>query len=162
MMPSKFLKRAMDIVKYDVKDTASSYTMNLQSLKKDAVAVGNMIKSDTSNISSTVQDTFKRIKAGKAIKDITTWFYNSAEEEDNKSESSDDFDNGMDFEGPEDDSNESNSSSKPQLSIPSSNETAKQLSAMYKIGAKQTEASVANTAPIRSRFVGSKIPLSRP
>lgn len=152
MMPSKFLKRAMDIVKYDIKDTASSYTMNLQALKKDAVAVGNMIKSDTSNISSTVQDTFKRIKAGKAIKDITTWFYNSAEEEDNKSESSDDFDNGMDFEGPEDDSNESNSSSKPQLSIPSSNETAKQLSAMYKIGAKQTEASVANTAEIVTNF----------
>lgn len=143
-MASKFLKRAMELVKSDLVTTASDYTGNIQDLRKDAKAVAAQIQTDTSGIVASVQDNYKRIKSGKILKDISDWFYNSADSaEAELNNDNDDFDAGMDL--PDDDSS---SDEKPTVSIPSSAESAKQISAMYKIGAKQAEASVANTAEI--------------
>ena len=136
-----FLKRAMELVKYDVDATAKNYASNIIALKNDAKAVSNAIQTDTSDIIQSAQANYKRIKTGRVFKDLADWFYSNAEEAESEAEKNsskdDDFDPGFDFGEDEDEK----STDKPTLSLPSVAESGKQLSAMYKIGAKQTEAS---------------------
>lgn len=148
-MASKFLKRAMEIIKNDTVTTAKGYTSNLLEIKNDAKAVAAQIQQDTTTIIASAQDTYKRIKSGRIVKDISDWFYNSASSEEQES-GDDDFDAGVDFDGL---SNEDgDGEEKPALNIPSSKESSKQIATMYKIGAKQTEAAIANTAELISTF----------
>ena len=139
-MANKFLKRAMEIVKADINTTANEYASNLIKLKNDAKAVASQMQGES--IVSDVQNTYRRIKSGNIVKDISNWFYNNADEF--EAESLKDKEDDFDFGGPSDDTDED----KPKLSIPSSSESSKQLAAMYKIGAKQAEAALANTAEL--------------
>lgn len=151
MAKRNFLKRAMELVKYDVDTTAKNYASNIIALKNDAKAVSNAIQTDTSDIIQSAQANYKRIKTGRVFKDLADWFYNNAEEAESEAEKNskdDDFDPGFDFGEDEDEK----STDKPSLSLPSVAESGKQLSAMYKIGAKQTEASIANTAELVATF----------
>lgn len=136
-MANKFLKRAMEIVKADINTTANEYASNLIKLKNDAKAVASQMQGES--LVTDVQNTYRRIKSGNIMKDITAWFYNNADEMDSEIGKEDDFD----FGGKSDDEEET-----PSLNIPSSAESSKQLSAMYKIGAKQAEAALANTAEL--------------
>ena len=138
-MANKFLKRAMEIVKFDIEQTGKEYASNLIKLKNDAKAVASQMQGESTVME--VQSTFKRMKSGNIIKDISNWFYNNADEFEAESLKDDDFD----FGGPSDDMGDED---KPKLSIPSSSESSKQLAAMYKIGAKQAEAALANTAEL--------------
>ena len=137
-MANKFLKRAMEIVKYDITTTGNEYASNLIRLKNDAKAVASQMQAES--LVTDVQNTYRRIKSGNIVKDISAWFYNNADELDAESNKDDDFD----FGGNTSDDNED----KPSLNIPSTTESSKQLSAMYKIGAKQAEAALANTAEL--------------
>lgn len=137
-MANKFLKRAMEIVKYDITTTGNEYASNLIRLKNDAKAVASQMQAES--LVTDVQNTYRRIKSGNIVKDISAWFYNNADELDAESNKDDDFD----FGGNTSDDNED----KPSLNIPSTAESSKQLSAMYKIGAKQAEAALANTAEL--------------
>ena len=139
-MANKFLKRAMEIVKYDLTETGKDYASNLIKLKNDAKAVASQMQGES--IVADVQNTYRRIKSGNIVKDISNWFYNNADEF--EAESLKDKEDDFDFGGPSDDTDEE----KPKLSIPSSSESSKQLAAMYKIGAKQAEAALANTAEL--------------
>ena len=148
-MASKFLKRAMEIVKNDAVTTAKGYTSNLLEIKNDAKAVAAQIQQDTTSIIASAQDTYKRIRSGRIVKDISDWFYNSASNEEQEY-NEDDFDAGVDFDGLNND--DGDDEEKPSLNIPSSKESSKQIATMYKIGAKQTEAAIANTAELISTF----------
>ena len=139
-MANKFLKRAMEIVKSDLEQTGRDYASNLIKLKNDAKAVASQMQGESTVME--VQSTFKRMKSGNIVKDISNWFYNNADEF--EAESLKDKEDDFDFGGPSDDTDED----KPKLSIPSSSESSKQLAAMYKIGAKQAEAALANTAEL--------------
>lgn len=139
-MANKFLKRAMEIVKFDLTETGKDYASNLIKLKNDAKAVASQMQGESTVME--VQSTFKRMKSGNIVKDISNWFYNNADEF--EAESLKDKEDDFDFGGPSDDTDED----KPKLSIPSSSESSKQLAAMYKIGAKQAEAALANTAEL--------------
>ena len=137
-MANKFLKRAMEIVKYDITTTGNEYASNLIRLKNDAKAVASQMQAES--LVTDVQNTYRRIKSGNIVKDISAWFYNNADEIDSESNREDEFDFGN--------NTDSNDDEKPSLNIPSTAESSKQLSAMYKIGAKQAEAALANTAEL--------------
>lgn len=137
-MANKFLKRAMEIVKYDITTTGNEYASNLIRLKNDAKAVASQMQAES--LVTDVQNTYRRIKSGNIVKDISAWFYNNADEIDSESNREDEFDFGN--------NTDSNDEEKPSLNIPSTAESSKQLSAMYKIGAKQAEAALANTAEL--------------
>ena len=140
-MANKFLKRAMEIVKFDLEQTGRDYASNLIKLKNDAKAVASQMQGES--LVADVQNTYRRIKSGNIVKDISNWFYNNADEF--EAESLKDKEDDFDFGGPSDDMGDED---KPKLSIPSSSESSKQLAAMYKIGAKQAEAALANTAEL--------------
>lgn len=139
-MANKFLKRAMEIVKFDLEQTGRDYASNLIKLKNDAKAVASQMQGES--LVADVQNTYRRMKSGNIVKDISNWFYNNADEF--EAESLKDKEDDFDFGGLTDDTDED----KPKLSIPSSSESSKQLAAMYKIGAKQAEAALANTAEL--------------
>lgn len=150
-MAQSFLKRAMELIKYDTIETAKSYTSNLQDLKNDAKAVANQFQEDTASAAQKSQEAYKRIKSGRIVKDLTDWFYNSAAEaeSENNNDNPDDFDPGVDFNGK---SSENDNDEQPTVTLPSVADSSKQIAAMYKIGAKQAEASIANTAELVATF----------
>lgn len=142
---NRLVARSLEILGKTAKSIGEDYTSNLTSLITDAKEVKNsLVKTGTD-----ASDTFVRLKNANITKKISDWFY----EEESKNESgSDEFDPGFKVESS--DEAHLDGESKPRaLDADSMTDiTEKQTSTMLKIGRRQTEQSVANTAEIISTF----------
>lgn len=144
---SDLIKRSIQILGGGVKQTLGDYTTNFQALINDA----NTIRTNVTQTGKSSKETLSKIKSpGSALHKLSNWFYQKEMDyEDFDLNDEDDFDAGFEV-----DSNDSGSSeeSKPRvLDADSMKDITKgQLNAMYKIGGKQSEVSMANTAEIVS------------
>ena len=140
---ANLISRSLEILGQATKEMGKEYTSNLTSFINDAKDVRNSIIKTSTDVS----DTFARLKATDVTKKISNWFYN----EESLFESNG---GGVDFDaGFKVDSNDDpESSSKPEsLSLESMTSISeKQTHTMVKIGRRQTEQSIANTAEVVS------------
>lgn len=139
----KVLKRSFEILSNVVKDTGKEYTSNLTSLINDARTVQNtLVKSSTD-----ASDTLARLKSSNVTKKISDWFYG---EESSFESSGDDFDPGFKVESSGD--AQLDGDEKPrELNVESMTDISnKQSATVVKVGRRQAEQSVANTAEIVS------------
>lgn len=144
----------VDIVKQSlkiIKDTAASYgkdyTTNLTGLLNDA----KTIKNDVIKGGKTVGETLSKIKLSNVSQKVSNWFFEkeTGYDEFNYDSDGDEFDAGITVDGaPSGSSNEEEEGS-TELDTKSMAHIAKSQAAdMYKIGRKQVEQSVANTAEV--------------
>lgn len=143
------LKRTMQILAGGAIATGKEYFSNIEALKTDAAEIQASILGGA----KTGMDFFRRMKnqPGGVLKKINNWFYQRGGEYDQYSlgGEDDDFDPG--FGG--NDSGEEEES--PSIDVKSMKNIARgQVGAMYQIGGKQVEASMANTAEIISNLNG--------
>ena len=145
---------AGDIVKQSlkiIKDVATSYgkdyTTSVAGLLNDA----KTIKNDVIKGGKSVGDTLSKIKLNNISKKVSDWFFEKETEyEDyNYDSDSDEFDAGITVDGASSNKEESEEESTTTLDTKSMARIAKSQAAdMYKIGRKQVEQSLANTAEI--------------
>lgn len=144
---NKLVTRSLQILGQAVKEIGTDYTSNITAFVNDAKDVKNTIVKDTTDAA----DTLAKIKNGGITKKISDWFF----EEENSFDASimtgdDEFDPGFKIEGSDDAKLDGEETSKPLTIDSMSDITNKQTSKMLKIGRRQTEQSVANTAEIVS------------
>ena len=145
---------AGDIVRQSlkiIKDVATSYgkdyTTSVAGLLNDA----KTIKNDVIKGGKSVGDTLSKIKLNNISKKVSDWFFEKETEyEDyNYDSDSDEFDAGITVDGASSNKEESEEESVTTLDTKSMTRIAKSQAAdMYKIGRKQVEQSLANTAEI--------------
>ena len=137
---------AMDIVKRTIEILAKGTTQsikepftNISRLAEDASKIRDQVAKGT----STVKDTYQSMRSGGGLlKRVTDWFYQRGDQMGSDFED-DDFDAGFDTGADE------GSSTGRILDADSMKDIAKsQVGAMYRIGGKQVEASMMNTAEI--------------
>src|SRR5574344_1018230 len=145
---------AGDIVRQSlkiIKDVATSYgkdyTTSVAGLLNDA----KTIKNDVIKGGKSVGDTLSKIKLNNISKKVSDWFFEKETEyEDyNYDSDSDEFDAGITVDRASSNKEESEEESTTTLDTKSMARIAKSQAAdMYKIGRKQVEQSLANTAEI--------------
>lgn len=141
---NKLVARSLEILGQATKEMGREYTSNLTSFINDAKDVKNSIVKSTTDAS----DTFAKLKTTNITKKISDWFYQ--EENSYDSPSGEEFDAGFKIDS-SDDPKLDGESKTSALSTESMRDIAeKQSSTMLKIGRRQTEQSVANTAEIIS------------
>lgn len=141
---NKLVSRSLQILGETAKDIGKDYTSNLTSLINDAQNVKNsIIKSSTD-----VSDVYAKLKNTNITKKISDWFYDRESEAD--SSASDEFDAGFKIETSDDQKLDGESKPKALNADSMSDITNKQTNMMIKIGRRQTEQSVTNTAEIVS------------
>ena len=140
------VKRSLQIVSNSAKEISKDYTHNFSSLINDA----NTIRVNITKAGKNATEVYARIKSGSVTKKISDWFYQKdAEYDQYDSGVTEEFDPGFKIDSSSDE--ETKGSSSKSIDIEAMTDISKtQLSAMYKIGHKQTEQEIANTAEIVS------------
>jgi len=141
---SKFINRSFEIISNTLKETGKEYTSNIQSLINDA----KDIKSNLTKSTTDAADTFARLKTSNVTKKISDWFY--GEENSFDSSMGDDFDAGFKIDDSEGAKLDGEDRPKALDADSMSDIANKQSATALKIGRRQTEQSVANTAEIIS------------
>lgn len=142
---NKLVARSLEIMGKTTKDIiGTEYTSNLTAFINDAKNVKNSITKSTTDAA----DTFARLKNTNITKKISDWFYD--EESKSDSGSSDDFDAGFKIDSSDDPKLDGESKPRALDADSMGDITEKQTNTMLKIGRRQTEQTVANTAEIVS------------
>ena len=144
-MAGKLVKRTLDIIKSGVDTKVKDYTSNWTSFRNDAREVKDVLIKGETNAADTVQ----KLKRTGITKKISEWFY-GAETEFDSSGSDSDFDPGFSVESSSDNKLDGEKSSSSLTYESMKDLSAKQTGMMVKIGRRQTEQSVANTAEVIS------------
>ena len=143
---NKLVSRSLEIINEATSKVFRDYTSNLTSLVEDAKTVRNSLMKTGTDAS----DTFAKLKNTNITKKISDWFYN---EESSGDSSSDEFDAGFKIDSSDDSAKLDGDEKTRELTADSMSDiTEKQTNTMVKIGRRQTEQSVANTAEIISAF----------
>ena len=141
---NKLVRRSLEILGKSVKSVGQDYTSNLTSFINDAKTVREQMTKTGTDVS----DTIAKLKTTDITKKISDWFY----QEENSFDASqgDEFDAGFSINSSDD--TKLDGEKKPrQLDFEAMTEVAeKQSNTFLKIGRRQTEQSVANTAEIIS------------
>lgn len=141
---NRLVSRSLEILGQATKEIGQDYTSNLTSFVNDAKNVKDSIVKSTTDAS----DTFAKLKTTNITKKISDWFY---QEENSSDASGDEFDPGFKIDSSEDDTNLDGDKKPTVLSTDSmSGIIEKQSGMMVKIGRRQTEQSIANTAEVIS------------
>lgn len=147
MMPD-LIKQSLSIIGEGFKSATSAYTDNLQSIKNDA----DTIRANLSQTGKTAAETLSKMKNGSSpLKRISDWFFQKSDEYDDfdLSDGDSDFDAGFTMDDMDDENDSSVSIS--TLDTESMRDIARgQVSAMFQIGGKQAEVSMATSAEIVS------------
>lgn len=144
-MANNLVTQSLKILGKAVKDTGKEYTSNLTAFFNDAKDVKNSI----TNSATDVADTYAKLKRTNITKAIHDWFYQEESDSEASIGTGDEFDAGMGSSSGE--AKLDGESSVTALTAESMiNIANKQTNAMIKIGRRQTEQSVANTAEIVS------------
>lgn len=137
-----FLKRSNQLMFGAAKDSLKDYTRDISDLGNAASQVRDKLSSTT----KTARDTMRGFKSNGIVSGVSNWFYGKEFELNDADEmlfDNDEFDSG----NPE--LNDTGEEAEGSLTTSSMKELVKgQVSSMYKIGSKQTEAGIANTAEI--------------
>ena len=142
---ANLVTQSLKILGKAVKETGKEYTSNLTSFINDAKDVKNTIM----NAGTDAADTYAKLKRTNITKAIHDWFYQEEAESDSLlSNGNDEFDAGMDTDSPKLDGEKSVGGALTADSM--INISNKQTNAIIKVGRRQTEQSVANTAEIVS------------
>ena len=144
-MAGKLVKRTLDIIKSGVDEKVKDYTSNWTQFTSDAREVKDILIKGETNAADTVQ----KLKRTGITKKISDWFY-GAETEFDASGSDSDFDPGFSVESSSDGKLDGDKSSSALTYDSMKDLSAKQTGMMVKIGRRQTEQSVANTAEVIS------------
>lgn len=144
-MAGKLVKRTLDIIKSGVDEKVKDYTSNWTQFTSDAREVKDILIKGETNAADTVQ----KLKRTGITKKISEWFY-GAETEFDASGSDSDFDPGFSVESSSDGKLDGDKSSSALTYDSMKDLSAKQTGMMVKIGRRQTEQSVANTAEVIS------------
>lgn len=141
---NRLVSRSLEILGQATKEIGQDYTSNLTSFVNDAKNVKDSIVKSTTDAS----DTFAKLKTTNITKKISDWFY---QEENSSDASGDEFDPGFKIDSSEDEANLDGEKKPTVLSTDSmSGIIEKQSGMMVKIGRRQTEQSIANTAEVIS------------
>lgn len=141
---NRLVARSLEILGQATKEMGQEYTSNLTSFINDAKDVKNSIVKSTTDAS----DTFAKLKNTNITKKISDWFYQ--EENSYDASSGEEFDAGFKIDSSDDPKLDGEKKSS-ELSVDSMRDiTEKQTNTLLKIGRRQTEQSVANTAEIIS------------
>lgn len=141
---NKLVSRSLEILGKSVADVGKEYTSNVTSFINDAREVKNNIVKTTTDAS----DTFAKLKTTDITKKISDWFY--GEENNFDASMGDDFDPGFKVDSSDEPKLDGEKSSRALDADSMGSITEKQTSMMLKIGRRQSEQSVANTAEIIS------------
>ena len=141
---NKLVSRSLEILRNTAVDIGKDYTSNITSLVNDAQNVKNSIVKSTTDAS----DIYSKLKNTNITKKISDWFYDRESEAD--SSGSDEFDAGFKIESSDDHALDGDEKPKALNFESMSDISEKQTNAMFKIGRRQTEQTVANTAEIIS------------
>ena len=141
---NKLVSRSLEILRNTTVEIGKDYTSNLTSLVTDAQNVKNSIVKSTTDAS----DIYSKLKNTNITKKISDWFYDRESEAD--SNGSDEFDAGFKIESSDDHALDGDEKPKALNFESMSDISEKQTNAMFKIGRRQTEQTVANTAEIIS------------
>ena len=143
---ANLVTQSLKILAKATKDVGKEYTSNLTSFVNDARDVKNTIM----NAGTDAADTYAKLKRTNITKAIHDWFYQEETDADTAlNNSSDEFDAG--FSSDSSDKKLDGESTPKALTHESMvNISNKQTSAIIKVGRRQTEQSVANTAEIVS------------
>ena len=144
-MAGKLVKRTLDIIKSGVDEKVKDYTSNWTQFTSDAREVKDILIKGETNAADTVQ----KLKRTGITKKISEWFY-GAETEFESSGSDSEFDPGFSVESSSDGKLDGDKSSSALTYDSMKDLSAKQTGMMVKIGRRQTEQSVANTAEVIS------------
>lgn len=144
-MAGKLVKRTLDIIKSGVDTKVKDYTSNWTSFRNDAREVKDILIKGETNAADTVQ----KLKRTGITKKISEWFYGTETEFDSSGADSD-FDPGFSVESSSDSKLDGEKSSTALTYDSMKDLSAKQTGMMVKIGRRQTEQSVANTAEVIS------------
>ena len=145
-----FVKRSNQLMFGAAKESLTDYTRELSELGNAA----NQVREKLSSGTRSARDTMNNYKSTGIVSGISNWFYGKEFELGDSDEML--FDNHEFNSGnPEWQDNDSEEAPSP-LTNSSMKELVKgQVSSMYKIGSKQTEAGIANTAEIVSTMTKS-------
>ena len=143
------LGRSLEILAGATVKQAKDYVSNINDLVTDANEIKGTITGGVKTVADKVRE--MRSRNGSLIKTGLNWFYQRSSEYsqyDLGDDMNDDFDPGFNNENPEE------SEDSPQVidSKSMKNIARGQVAAMYQIGGKQVEASLANTAEIITTF----------
>ena len=146
-MPN-LVTQSLKILNGAVKEVGKDYFANLTSFYNDAKNVKNTML----NASTDVADTYAKIKKTNVTKTISDWFYQTETDSDMDMNTGDDFDAGFEISSSKDSKKLDGDADTPKALTADAmtNITGKQTNTMLKIGRRQTEQSVANTAEIIS------------
>ena len=147
-MARNLVTQTLNILQGGVKEAGKDYFANMTSFYNDAKNVRNTLI----NTSTDASDTFARLKKANITKAISDWFY----QEESTSEmeingNTDEFDAGFEISGSGDKKRDGDPDKPSGLTVDAMmNISNKQTNAILKVGRRQNEQSVANTAEIIS------------
>lgn len=147
-MARNLVTQTLNILQGGVKEAGKDYFANMTSFYNDAKNVRNTLI----NTSTDASDTFARLKKANITKAISDWFY----QEESTSEmeingNTDEFDAGFEISGSGDKKRDGDTAKPSGLTVDAMmNISNKQTNAILKVGRRQNEQSVANTAEIIS------------
>ncbi len=142
---NNLVSRSLQILGNTVVDIGKDYTSNLTSLVTDAQNVKNSLIRTSTDAS----DTYAKLKNTNITKKISDWFYDRENESD-ASMSGDEFDAGFKVDSSDDHPLDGETKARVLDFASMTDISEKQTAAMYKVGRRQTEQTVANTAEIVS------------
>ena len=142
---NNLVSRSLQILGNTAVDIGKDYTSNLTSLVTDAQNVKNSLIRTSTDAS----DTYAKLKNTNITKKISDWFYDRENESD-ASMSGDEFDAGFKVDSSDDHPLDGETKARVLDFASMTDISEKQTAAMYKVGRRQTEQTVANTAEIVS------------
>ena len=138
-----FVKRTNQLMFGAAKESLTDYTRDISELGNAATQVRDKLSSGT----KTARDTMTTFKSKGLVSSVSNWFYGKEYELNDADEML--FDNAEFRSGNPEWDNDTEEADTSALTASSMKELVKgQVSSMYKIGSKQTEAGIANTAEI--------------
>lgn len=138
-----FVKRTNQLMFGAAKESLTDYTRDISELGNAATQVRDKLSSGT----KTARDTMTTFKSKGLVSSVSNWFYGKEYELNDADEML--FDNAEFRSGNPEWDNDTEEADTSALTTSSMKELVKgQVSSMYKIGSKQTEAGIANTAEI--------------
>ena len=138
-----FVKRTNQLMFGAAKESLTDYTRDISELGNAATQVRDKLSSGT----KTARDTMVSFKSKGVVSSVSNWFYGKEFELNDADEML--FDNAEFRSGNPEWDNDTEEADTSALTTSSMKELVKgQVSSMYKIGSKQTEAGIANTAEI--------------
>lgn len=142
---NSLVSRSLQILGNTAVDIGKDYTSNLTSLVTDAQNVKNSLIRTSTDAS----DTYTKLKNTNITKKISDWFYDRENESD-ANMSGDEFDAGFKVDSSDDHPLDGETKARVLDFASMTDISEKQTAAMYKVGRRQTEQTVANTAEIVS------------